>query len=235
MKSVTSEKISYEFTHETYRSPSGILLNSRVAVEKRDFVSTGILTYAEGDILEVEISEYKAFELGDTVKLTVYSPGGIYTFQSTVVAKDQGALMVINPPQNRSRFAEKRENPRVHVKHDGHLLSIREPNAELQLLKEHVALEVRNISISGLGFILPSDIELSKHAMADVRLDLGFEMPCQVEIIRLDPGETVIYYGARYIDMPTDKANALRAFVLKKQVENHFSSKRDDFNKRIFK
>lgn len=235
MKPLMNDKTSYEFTQETYRSPSGILLNSRTVVEKRDFVSTGILSYAEGDILEVEISDYKAFDLGDTVKLTVYSPGGIYTFQSTVVAKDHGAIMVINPPQNRNRFTEKRENPRVDVNQEGFLLSIQEPDAGIQVLKEQVALEVQNISVSGVGFILPHDMKLSTHALADVRLNLGFEMPCQLEIIRHDPMENGNYYGARYVDIASDKANALRAFVLKKQVENRFSSKRDDFKKRVFK
>ncbi|WP_201305400.1 PilZ domain-containing protein [Paenibacillus puerhi] len=229
------KRISYESPQEMYRSTSGILLNSRTVVEKQEFVSTGILTYAEGDILEIEISDYKAFDLGDSVKMTVYSPGGVYTFQSTVVAKDHGALMVINPPQNQKRFAEKRENPRVEVEQSGQLLAIAYESGGEEELPATVPLDIRNVSVSGVGFILQSDLSLAKHMTAEVKLDLGFEMACRLEIIRSEPGDAGTYYGARYVEMPFEKANTLRAFVLKKQVEQHFSSKQSTKLKRVFK
>jgi c-di-GMP-binding flagellar brake protein YcgR len=234
-KTANQGKLSYEFTQEAYRSTSGILLNSRTVVEKKEFVSTGILTYAEGDIVEIEMSEYKAFDLGDVVKLTVYSPGGIYTFQSTVVAKDDGALMVINPPHNQKRFAEKRENPRVSVSHNGQLLAVHHGNGQEEELPEELLLDIRNVSVSGLGFYLQSEVKLDTSMTAEVKLDFGFEVDCKLEIIRSEPGETGVYYGARYVDMPFEKANALRAFVLKKQVEQHFSAKESTKGRRIFK
>ncbi|SDE32974.1 PilZ domain-containing protein [Paenibacillus sp. UNCCL117] len=220
---------------DMYRSTSGILLNSRTVVEKKEFVSTGILTYAEGDILEIEISDYKKFELGDSVKMTVYSPGGIYTFHSTVVAKDQGALMVINPPQNQKRFAEKRESPRVDVEHSGQLLSIHYADSGEQELEERLRLDIRNVSVSGVGFLMEGGKRLEESATADVMLDLGFDITCRVEIIRSEPEETGIYYGAKYVEMPVEKANALRAFIIKKQVEQHFSFKQSVKMRRMFK
>ncbi|MEK8133100.1 PilZ domain-containing protein [Paenibacillus filicis] len=234
-KAANNGKLSYEFMQDAYRSTSGILLNSRTVVEKKEFVSTGILTYAEGDIVEIEMSDYKAFDLGDVVKLTVYSPGGVYTFHSTVVAKDHGALMVINPPQNQKRFAEKRENPRVAVEHNGQLLAIRHEDGKEQELEEELSLDIRNVSVSGVGFILQSNLKLDTMTTAEVKLDLGFEVSCQLQIIRSEPGESGVYYGARYMDMPFEKANSLRAFVLKKQVEQHFSSKESTRSRRFFK
>ncbi|MCZ8523379.1 MULTISPECIES: PilZ domain-containing protein [Paenibacillus] len=236
MMKTAAARLTYDLTEETYRSPSGIMLNSRTVVEKANFVSTGILSYAEGDILEIEMSDYKVFELGDTVKLTVYSPGGIYMFESTVVAKDHGALMIINPPQNRDRFAEKRENPRIAVKEEGCVMSIRMADGSDRLFEEQVELKVHNISVSGVGFTLPEDVGLSKYSILQMQLDLGFEMPCRAEIARTERTENgEYYYGAQFIDMAKDKANSLRAFVLKKQVESHFLTKREEMAKRIFK
>lgn len=225
----------YEMTAEKYKSPGGILLHSRTVVEKDNFVSTGVLTYAEGDILEVEMTEYKAFELGDSVKLTVYSPGGIYGFTSTVVAKDHGALMIINPPQNQKRFAEKRESPRVEVSQNGAIFAFTPFGGKKQDLIEKVELDLRNISISGIGFTVRSDIKLVNEMLVDAELDLGFLLPVQAEIIRSEATEHGLYFGARYVDLRADRANSLRAFVLKKQVETHFSQKRNELEKRIFK
>ncbi|NHN33793.1 PilZ domain-containing protein [Paenibacillus agricola] len=228
--------INYEYTSEIFKNPSTVLIHSRTVVEKDNFVSTGLLTYAEGDILEVEIPEFKVFELGDSVKLTVYSAGGIFTFQSTVVAKDQGSLIIINPPQNRRRFIEKRSNPRVEVNEKGkiHALTSQDTNERLPL-DDAIGLVIYNISISGLGFALKHDTDLGNSMVIEVELDLGFSMPCIAEILRREKIEEGYYYGARYVEIAADKANSLRAFVLKKQVELHFSNKKLDQIKRTFK
>lgn len=226
---------TYEMSNEKYKSKGGILLHSRTVVEKSNFVSTGVLTYAEGDIIEIEMTEYKAFELGDSVKLTVYSPGGIYVFTSTVVAKDHGSLMIINPPQNQKRFAEKRESPRIEVNQNGAIVAFTPIGGEKRELLEKVELDLRNISISGIGFTVRSEMSFGSEVIVDAELDLGFVLPVKAEIVRSEETEQGFYYGARYVDLPSDRANSLRAFVLKKQVETHFSLKRIEQGKRIFK
>ncbi|WP_281883215.1 flagellar brake protein [Paenibacillus sp. YYML68] len=226
---------SYDFSKEKYQSPSGIMLHSRTVVEKDNYVATGVLTYAEGDVLEVELNEYKAFQLSENVKLTVYSPGGVYTFQSTVIAKDQGSLMFINPPQNKNRFVEKREHPRVDVSHRGHMLSYGKVYDNEQVLEQAVEIDIHNISVSGIGFSLASDIELNEQMKVQVNIDLGFEIPCLVEIIRKQKRDDSHYYGAQYVELPSEKTNSLRAFVLKKQVEQHFGKKNEEKRKRVFK
>lgn len=221
----------YQVEKVKHRSQNGILLHSRTMVEKKDFVSTGILTYAEGDIIEIEMSEYKAFGLGDKVKLTVYSPGGVYVFESTVVARDHGALMVINPPYNQSRFVEKRAHPRVKVNQSGVIVSIKDGEGAPRLLEKSVELTVQNMSISGMGFTVPEHVGIHHHSMVNVVLDLGFTMQCSAEIIRMETAGDGYYYGARYVDMDPDKANSLRAFILKIQVESHYTLKKEEMNK----
>ncbi|PUA34563.1 PilZ domain-containing protein [Paenibacillus elgii] len=213
---------------ERHRGSGTVMLNSRIVVEKEKFVSTGVLTFVEGDILEIEMSEYKAFELGDAVKLTIYSPGGFYPFESTVVAKDQGVVMVLIPPQHQNRFAEKREHPRVQVNQKGALVSYRNEDGSWQVPEGQIPLTVKNISLSGIGFIIEEPVELDRDALVQLHLDLGFSMHCRAEIIRTEPVEFGCYYGAHFDEMAADKANSLRAFILKKQVESHFAQKREE-------
>jgi len=227
---------NYEYKDEKYKSPAGILLHSRTAVEKDGFVSTGILSYAEGDILEVEMPEYKAFQLGDSVKVTVYSPGGVYTFNSTVVAKDHGALMIINPPHNQRRFVEKREQPRIQLDEKGVIHTVRRLHEnEKQRLNKEVDVTVRNISISGIGFVLNDNALDLSDAEIETELDVGFKLPFTAEIVRREPYQAGIYYGAKFVNMDSGKANSIRAFVLKKQVEFYFKEKKLTVERRKYK
>ncbi|OXM86427.1 PilZ domain-containing protein [Paenibacillus rigui] len=219
----------YEYSGEKYKSPAGILLNSRTAVETEFFVSTGVLSYAEGDLLEIEIPEYARFQLGDSAKITVYSPGGIYTFLSRVVAKGEGALVFINPPANRNRFVEKREHPRVEVNEAGTL------RTTLASATETNPMIIQNISVSGLGFTFQEELKLGSTYQMEAELGQGCSLRCEVEIMRMERIGEEHYYGARYVGLGTDKVRPLRAFILKKQVELHFERKKKESSKRTFK
>lgn len=96
------------------------LVHSRTVVEKQDYVTTGISTYVEGDLLGIDLNEYKRFDLGDSVQLTFYSPVGIHRLQSTIIGKDEGSIAVIFPPRA-FQFVEKRESPRLEVTAEGSL------------------------------------------------------------------------------------------------------------------
>ncbi|MBD0384354.1 PilZ domain-containing protein [Paenibacillus sedimenti] len=209
-----------------------VLIGSKAVLDKHDFVSTGVLTYALGDIMEVELPQYDAFGLGDKVKMTIYSKSGLFVFETTVVAKDHGSVIVINPPDNRKKFTEKREFPRIDIQHDGllHVLhDVKKKN------KHHfdnpVGISIKNISMNGVGFTIEDnsivDKIVDKHVQLDVEMDLGFSMSCKTEIVRKEKSENGIYYGARYIEVAEMKTNALRAFILKNQVESYFVQKRD--------
>lgn len=231
-----SLKSKFDFTEEKYKSPLSVLLHSRTAIEKSNFISTGIITYIEGDLIEVEIPEYKLFELGDPVKLTVYSPGGIFSFESTVVAKDSGAVMIINPPANQKRFAEKRELARVEVSNVAVIRSALEGwSSEEKAAFNDVHVEVKNLSLGGIGFFAPAHFSAGKGKVVEMGLDLGFALDCSIEIVRFEKAEDSLFVGARYKQIVPEKLNSLRAFVLRKQVEAHFRSKNNANNKRVFK
>lgn len=216
--------------------PVTILMHCRTVVEKKDFVSTGILAYAEGDMLEVEISDYNRFELGENVKLTVYTPAGIYIIPSTIVGRDTGSLMVINPPDNQRRFAEKRAFPRVEVDREGFVASMTNVGqGKRQVFEKPMPLRLRNISLGGIGFSLPQDVALDASTEVEMELDIGTLVPCVAEIVRTQRDSEGVYYGARYTRVDDDKLNSIRAFILREQISAHSAMKKQEDRKRMFK
>ena len=95
--------------------PLNVLLHCRTVVEGKNFVTTGVMTHMEGELFEVELHEFEQFELGETVKLTIYSPVGIQSMPSIVFAKYEGAIALLQPPDVQKRFKERREHPRVEI------------------------------------------------------------------------------------------------------------------------
>jgi c-di-GMP-binding flagellar brake protein YcgR len=208
------------------------LIDSKTVVEKKDFVSTGVLTYVMGDIIEVEISQFDVFKLGDSVKLTIYSKTGLFVFDTTVIAKADGSLIVLNPPENQRKFIEKRETPRVSVESRG-LLNVAGVSSNTNKLsfEEPIHFLLDNISMIGLGFTLADEIEINLQSRMEVELHLGFSMPCVIQIVRKVKHPAGVYYGAKYVELPKDKTTALRAFILKNQVETYFLKKHEDTHK----
>jgi hypothetical protein len=210
-----------------------VMIDSKTMLSKHDFVSTGVLTYALGDIVEVELPEFDVFGLGDKVKMTVYTKSGLFVVETTVVAKDHGSVIVLNPPENRRKFTEKREFPRVDVTNEGLLFGLHDLNKR----KKHqfdnpIGISIKNISVNGLGFTIDDNAMVEKivqkHVHLEVELNLGFSIACTMEIVRKEKLNSGFYYGASYITVPEEKTNALRGFILKNQIETYFVQKRDN-------
>ncbi|EFM10512.1 type IV pilus assembly PilZ [Paenibacillus curdlanolyticus YK9] len=234
------------------------LVHSRTVVEKHDYVTTGISIFVEGDLLGIELNEYKRFELGDAVQMTFYSPVGIHRLQSTVIGKDEGSIAVIFPPRA-FQFVEKRESPRVEVTATGNLRLQQEEEEEFLLLQaqqqahpewnhikspdelddeellahlhelneqhdertDKLQISLRNISLSGVGFVLEqSSMRLSVGDTVEAELQVGLDgaIRCDLIIVRRELQPDGFYYGARIDGVGEKQHRALRAFILREQV-----------------
>lgn len=210
-------------------NPFGIKMQSKTVIMKKDYVSTGVLSYVEGDIIEVEMTDLKAFALGDQVKITIYYTGGIHVFESHVVAKHMGSLIILNPPENQNKFAEKREHPRVHIHEEGKIRAIMEANTkERKELEEPLLMTVNNLSISGIGFTLFSNFELPNSTELEMEVKLGGELQLKAEVVRREKTEYGLFYGAQFVNMAADKLTSLRAYVLRSQVESYYKRKEEE-------
>ncbi len=201
--------------------PLSILLHCRTVVESDSRVSTGLMTQVDGEWFEVEISEYEGFRLGEKVKLTVYSPAGIQTFHSTVFAKYEGAIAVIQPPEVKKRYEEKRGQPRVEVEGSVQVLGGMDQAGQAVAFSGPLEAVLRNISTSGIGFIGPDLPVLHRHARlkAIVSIGVGIRFGCELEIVRRDPSADGVEVGAAMTLDEPEMMRALRALILQRQVE----------------
>ncbi|MFB9331019.1 PilZ domain-containing protein [Paenibacillus aurantiacus] len=209
--------------------PLQALLDSRTVVEKDGYVSTGLVTHVEGEMLEIEMSEFKSFHLGDPVHLTLYSPVGIQRLQSTVIAVAEGSLAVLLPPKSLAGLEEKREATRVEVRLDGKIQpSTQATGAEGadDIDEEPAAVfKTRNVSLSGIGFEAVHNVTLGIGEILPAVVSLGHELSCQLEIVRRELEGEYCFYGARFVGLNELQTRMLRAFLIREQVSNYYRIK----------
>ncbi|MBB6672572.1 PilZ domain-containing protein [Cohnella nanjingensis] len=200
--------------------PLKVLLHCRTVVERKNFVTTGIMTQVEGELLEIELHEYQLFELGETVKLTVYSPAGIQSFQSIVLAKYEGAIATIQPPALHQKFQEKREHYRVEASGTGLITHVSaDKDEQPRLLPRPLEVQIKDISVGGIGFAGPDLPEFKPGSLLRTVVNVGFSFACDLEIMRRERTEDGVFCGTRLTLLDPDMTRQLRAFLLRQQVQ----------------
>ncbi|RUS47758.1 PilZ domain-containing protein [Cohnella sp. AR92] len=208
------------------------LLHCRTVVEKQNFVSTGIMTRAEGELFEIELNEFELFELGESVKLTVYSPAGIQSFHSIVFAKYDGAIAIIQPPAVSQRFQEKREFFRVEASGEAQIIRLVRDDGEVRTLSTPLEAKLRDISLGGVGLVMPPHEEMKQVSRIGAVLHLGFPFACDLEVVRRERLLDEIHYGFRMKAVDTEMLRPLRAFILRNQVELNIQARSAEGRKR---
>lgn len=204
-------------------------VGSRVSVEKDTYISTGVISYIEGDIIEIELPQARLYKPGDPVKLTVYSANGFLNLISSVLAHDSGVIMVFNPPENQ-RLSTRRLYPRIEVRDTGRILALRTAENGPNVTNEPMGFELRNISLGGVGFSMrQKDPGFRMTMIADIEIDFQGFLPCTVEISRfhlLEDG--ALYVGARLLAIAPERLNILRGYVLRMQIQQRAKQRREE-------
>jgi len=201
----------------------GVLLHCRSVVEKmnQNYVSTGIVTGVEGELFEVELSDFDRFQLGDAVKVTIYSPAGIQTFQSVVFAKYHGVIAIIQPPALAMKFGDKREHVRVDAEGTALVTPARHLAVAGGTPGEPVEVRIKDISVAGLGFFAPNLPVFTEGARLSATIRIEFEFSCDLVIVRRDWHNDNWLCGARLMLEDPEVLRHLRAFVLRQQVAKY--------------
>ncbi|MEX1030153.1 MAG: PilZ domain-containing protein [Paenibacillaceae bacterium] len=220
-----SQSGRYEVDHSKARYPD-VLLQCRTVVEKQHYVATGLLTFAEGDVVEVELDEHGKFRLGEAVKITIYSPVGILVFQSTVIAKGTESIMILNSREISNKFGEARQFPRVMVNASATISGVLdEGDVAIPLLMSDPNCKVDNISMGGIGLLFPRNDELKPKIKLQMSIQLQFEFSCTVEIVRVEDADQFQYFGTKFVEFPNQIVNPLRSFILKQQLDSYYQNK----------
>ena len=84
---------------------------------------------------------------------------------------------------------------------------------------------IRNISSTGIGFILIGGPALHEEERLEAVIMLGFELQCTLEIIRKVSDREQTFYGARFHDINDEQQRALRAYLLREQIAAYYRRK----------
>lgn len=209
------------YSNEARTHQLRVLLHSRTVIEGEECLATGVISFIEGDLMDVELPEYEQFQLGERVKVTVYSPVGIIVFATIIIARHQGALLFIYPPNQQYRFIDRRENTRVKVRKHGFVNALCTEDGEVIPLTNPTPMHLYDISLNGLGFVLLSDESLAVDSRVRAELHIGFTLSCELRIVRFEMRDGVGSCGAELITTSEADARGLRAFILKEQIESY--------------
>lgn len=200
-----------------YDQKNAISVGNRMSVERNGYISTGIVSYIEGDIIEVELMQSGYYKPGDPVKLTVYSNNGFLILASSVLAVDVGILIVLNPPENQ-RLSQRRQYPRIQISDSGTLHYLSWNKEGKNKLQDPLSVNICNLSLGGIGFTMPTDPGTRTLMVAELEL-IGGDMRCKVEILRKEPLPDGIFLGSRIIEIAPEHLVALRGFILRRQIK----------------
>jgi hypothetical protein len=214
--------------------PLNMLLHCRTVVEGKTTLTTGVMTNVEGELFEVEIHEFEQFELGETVKLTIYSPAGIQSMHSVVFAKYEGAIALLQPPELFKRFKDRREHPRVNITGIAQIVHMLKETGEEKALDELTEFEIQDISISGISFSGKDTPHLLNKSRLRAKVEIGIDFSCELEIVRRERLDEVLYFGAKMQVLEPEMLRPLRALILRQQVEKHAQTRREIIEKRTF-
>lgn len=211
-----------------------VLLHCRTVVEGQNFMTTGVMTRVEGELFEVELHEFEQFELGEKVKLTIYSPAGIQTMPSVVFAKYDGAIALLQPPEVLKRFMERRENPRVEIEGFVQITQMLQGSGKEMELMQPMKFSILDISISGLGFAGVDGPHIAQNSRLKARVSIGLEFDCELEIMRRNRLDDGILCGAKMLVLEPEILRPLRAIILRQQVARNSVLRQASHNKRVF-
>ncbi|OXS52367.1 hypothetical protein B1A99_34410 [Cohnella sp. CIP 111063] len=212
--------------------PLNVLLHCRTVVEGKNFVTTGVMTHVEGELFEVELPEFEQFELGETVKMTVYSPAGIQSMSSIVFAKYEGAIALLQPPELQKRFKERREHPRVEIEGKAQIVRVLGSSGEEREIDDSDGLTIHDISISGISFSGMDAPHFATKSRLRATVEIGISFDCELEIVRRERQENGMHCGAKMHVLEPEMLRPLRALILRQQVQKNANARRSLSKKR---
>jgi c-di-GMP-binding flagellar brake protein YcgR len=207
------------------------LVGRNATVETDHVHSTGPISYIEGDIFEVELSKYDMYHPGDTAKIVIYAPGGILQFYTTIIGRDHGAIMLFIPFQIQQLLIRQRKYSRVEVDCEAAIDSITHPLHQEQTFDPPMNTAIKNVSLGGIGFHVNTPIDLKSLVHVELKLDTTYRFA--LEIIHCNELNGEFYSGGKFKHFPPEKLNSFHAFILKKQIEQRFESKKIEFEKQL--
>ncbi|MNF94076.1 PilZ domain protein [compost metagenome] len=92
-----------------------------------------------------------------------------------------------------------------------------------------IPISIRNISTSGIGFVIDKSSLVSLTAgdsvVAELRIEGQLPLPCKLVIVRWEDRPEGRYYGARIEEIREEQRRTLRAYILREQVNMFYRNR----------
>lgn len=208
-----------------------LIIGCNAMLESKESSSSGKLVFIEGDIIEMNVGNSRSYELGDSVKLVVYSPDGLLNMQTSVVARDKESVYLITPEKILQLYLKRRKQPRVNIELPALIVELYHQHKKIEL-EESMEAVLSNIAMGGIGLNTPA--KLMQNQVVTLSWEMEESITCQAKIVHQRSSANGSYYGAEFINYPKAKINLLRAFILRQQIHNRQEDKKnqpiDDVN-----
>ncbi len=197
------------------------LTRSKAVVETIDAICTGMLSYMEGDIAEIEFKDGDRIHLGEVVKVTIFPPAGMQVFYSVAVVRSRNAIMVVVPPAKEEKFGEIGESLNLELNCKGRLYA-KCPDVPLPQV---YTCRLKHISSNRIVFMVDKKMEIACSRVA-VEFSSDIKLKCEAEIVsRSDEGKEICYVAV-YEGLAEENAFSLKAYMLKRQIRKYYGKKK---------
>lgn len=199
------------------------LLGSFVTLEGTKNLDSGKISFVEGELFEIEFPQFKCYAPGDVVKVTIYTHEGMVFFDTTVIAQGSKEIILLLPSDIYSQILKKRQFPRLEISIPGTIYLISDDGDDDQNSQLELPVEIHDISQGGIGF--SSVLPILTKSLISIIIQLETPLSCTLEVIHTREYKDNRFYGCNFKDLSPNKMNALRAWILRKQIEMRFNTK----------
>lgn len=198
---------------------SADLVGRSVMLEIAGFVSTGIVSHIEGDIIEIDNDNAETYGLGQSAKVVIYAKGGLINFESAIVGKTAGTVIILNPPEIKNSSLQRRQNFRVPVSIQGTVDSIIDGKGIPLVLDQPVPIHVLDIGLGGIAFHIP-EYELNPGSVLKAELPIGEQVESyHLLVLHSRTGEgNLRVHGCKFQSISDEQLQTLYAFTLGEQI-----------------
>ncbi|WP_339062031.1 PilZ domain-containing protein [Tepidibacillus marianensis] len=196
------------------------MLGSRIICEGKSLKTEGIVKYAEGHFIVVELL-LTPYEVGQSLHCKIFGYQSTRSFQTTVVGKKNDHIIINAPSEIREQWMISRETLRFPIDMEGQISAVSFSGTKpLVELMQPYSVHVHDISEGGIGFSSPNYIREGAIALIHFLL-LNEKMYLEIEIVqyKYPTSDKRFYYGGKFKDLTSPSYQIIRTFTFQSQLK----------------
>jgi len=196
------------------------LLGSQIICEGKSLRTEGIIKYAEGHFIVIEMP-LSPYEVGQSLQCKVFEYQTTKVFKSTVVGKNSDHIIINAPLEIREQWIISRETLRFPTDIEGTITAVSFSGTNpLVELTQPYTVHICDISEGGIGFSSQNYLREGAYAQVSFPL-LKRKTYLEIEIVQSKYPSTDkrFYYGGKFKDLTSPSYEVIRTFTFQSQLK----------------